>query len=221
MIKQLKVYTGEESFNLPRIDYDDWGNPVALELAKKKFHFLNDILISPGKIFRVTDIVENQQEIQKACNTTFDNSETAEFVNAVQGACQLADSLVEFSDISEADDLLVITHDKKKGKHILNLHILKKIMNSVLSEMDIINVMSKELSSFDYKGLSSIILSEDQSFTQKHLASLKGEIDHALKHRFLSQKTMDFVSFLGNLHDWTRKENTDILMMIDVVVLKV
>ena len=111
-----------------------------------------------------------------------------------------SNELVEFTDVDAAEDLVVISHIVENKKHSLNLYILKKIMNVILTERDIIETVGKELTSFEYNKLANIALSEDNLFNSLTLDDAKEEISHALRHRFMSSKTMGFVNFISKLN---------------------
>lgn len=199
MLKQLKVYGLEKEITLPDIDYDDWSNEVAMELAEHNLNFFNKLLISRGSLYRLSDLTENMAEIKKAVNTRFRNEKTGYFVSSVYEMYIFSNGLVQYSDINDSEDLIAVSHIKKGRNHYLGMYILNRIMNVVLSEKEIIETVSKELFSFGYRKLGNIALSEDQVFDTKYLVESRKEIEHALKYKFLSSKTMDFVKFLHSL----------------------
>lgn len=221
MIKQLKVYEIEETFNLPKLDYENWNNKVSLELANNGFHFLSKISFSINKLFRLIDLVENKEEIINASKTKFANNETYEFISSVYKLYSFCDHLIEFSDSQDSEDIVVISHRIINDNNVICLFILNKIMNVILSEKEIIEVLSKELVSFDYKGISNILLSEDKLFDAKELSLIEDEINHALRYKFLSQKTMEIIKFLDMLNKNINSSNKKVIFMMDILKIKV
>ena len=216
----MKVYELEESLDLPNIDYENWENPVARELADNGLSFLSRILLSQGSIFRVADILENKEEIMTSYKTSFLNKETKEFASSVFDLFRISNTLIEFSNMEETEDLIVLSHIKKKNKHTLSLYILKRIMNVVMTEKEVIEVIAKELSSFDYNNLANIAISEEKMFNLTSLALAKQEMEHALKHKLVSHKTMEFVKFLNNIYQKSitkKEEESKYIFLMDVV----
>jgi hypothetical protein len=220
MIKQLKVYEIEEQFILPKINYDDWSNPISVELAKKGFNFLSRLSLSVNKLYRLSDLVEYKHEIIKASKTNFLNKDTLNFIHSVFKLYTLCDHLIEFSDLEDSEDIVVISHRIFQGKNILCLFILNKIMNLILSEKEILENISQELISFEYKGIANILLSEDKIFNLNELSLIINEIEHALKYKFLSHKTMLIIDFLHKLYICDKKPNNKIILM-DILKVKV
>jgi hypothetical protein len=221
MIKQLKVYEIEELFPLPKIDCDDWSNYVSIELANNGFDFLSRLSLSLNKLYRLTDLVEFKKEVINASNTKFKNKKTYEFVNSVFNLYSLCDHLVEYSDYEDSEDIVVISHRIIDGNNKLCLFILNKIMNIILSEREIIEKLSKELISFDYSGIADIILSEDKLFSRENLDLIQDEINHALRYKFLSEKTMKIVNFLDTLSKNTKHSNNRFIFLMDILKIKV
>jgi hypothetical protein len=219
MIKQLKAYELEDAVDLPVIDYNDWSNPVVSELAEKNFPFLNRMLISKGGVFRLSDLTENKQEIMEAYKTPFKNIDTAHYIASVFKMLMIADQLIEFSSLDDSEDLVIISHKSKDGKDYLGLYILKKIMDVILSEREVLEVIGKELLAFEYKRLASIVLSEDMLFDLDYLDESKQEIEHALKHKLVSQKSIYFISFLNKMQKSSKDK--EIMFLMDLVKLPV
>lgn len=220
MIKQLKVYEMEDAFNLPKIDFNDWSNPVAIELADNGFDFLSRLLLSKDNLYRVSDLADNKSEIIQAFKTDFKEKATTDFISAVLKIYSITNDLVEFSNIKDSEDIMVIAHNKKNGKNRLCLYILKKIMNVVLSEREIIEVIGKELTAFDYNKLASMLLSEDALFDLANLEDARKEIIHALRYKFMSKKTMEFVSFLNKLYLNSKQNKSDFIFLMDLLKLE-
>jgi hypothetical protein len=219
MIKQLKAYELEDAVDLPGIDYDDWSNPVVTELAEMNFPFLNRMLLSKGATFRVSDLIDNKHEIMHAYKTPFKNLDTAHYIASVFKMYMITDQLIEFSNLEESEDIIVISHISKGGKDYLGLYILKKIMDVIISEREVLEVIGKELLAFDYPKLASIVLSEDQMFNLEYLATARGEIDHALKHKLVSHKSIHFINFLKKLSDGNKQK--EIVFLMDLVKLPI
>ena len=221
MIKQLKIYEIEDTFNLPKVDFDDWSNPVSVELAKNGFDFLSRLSLYVNKLYRLSDLVENKHEIISASKIKFSNNETNLYINSIFKLYSLCDHLIEFSDFEDSEDIVVVSHRKKGNRNFICLFILNKIMNIVLSEKEIIENLSKELISFDYKGIANIILSEEKIFDFNELNLIKDELTHALKYKFLSKKTMSVVSFLNTLRNNSYYTNKEVILIMDILKIKV
>jgi hypothetical protein len=220
MIKQLKVYEIEDTFVLPKYNYEDWSNPISTELANNGFDFLSRLSLSINKLYRLSDLVQYKHEILKAIRTNYTNRDTFEFIKSVFNLYSLCDHLIEFSDSEDSEDIVVISHRLIDGKNVLCLFILNKIMNIILSEREIIENLSSELISFDYKGIANIILSEDKIFSFVELSLIKHELEHALRYKFLSHKTMAIVDFLHKLYISNEHSNNKIILM-DLLKIKV
>ena len=221
MIKQLKVYELEDSLEMPNINYDDWNNPVAKELTDKGFDFLTRILLSKNSLYRVTDLIDNKPEIIEAYKKTFKNKETKLFISSILRLYSISNQLIEFSEIDDAEDIIVISHSHKNNKSSLCLYILKKIMNTVLSDREVIEVIGKELTAFEYNKLASFVLSEDSLFSISDLENAKEEIKNALRYKFMSEKTMQFVSFLNKLNLNSKQTKKDMIFLMDILKIQV
>lgn len=221
MIKQLKVYEMEDKFIMPNINYDDWNNPVALELANNGFDFLSRFFLSNNTLYRISDLIENRQEIVDAYKVEFLNKDTKIFINSLLSIYSLSNQLIEFSDIEESEDLIIFSHSKINNENYLCLYILKKILNTILTEKEIIEVIAKELTSFNYNKIASFLLSEDSIFRFSDLIDARSELKHALRYKFLSEKTMQLVSFLNKLSYQNLNNKKDIIFIMDLLKVPV
>jgi len=150
MFKQLKAYGLEESFPLPNLDYDDWSNEVVQEIAENNLPFINSLLIRKNKLLRISDLIDNKHEIIEAQKLKFKSRKTKECISSLLDLYRFSEELVEFSDLDASEDIVVISHIKNNGKDLINFYILKKVMNIVMTDKEIIEVIGKELSSFGF-----------------------------------------------------------------------
>ena len=93
--------------------------------------------------------------------------------------------------------------------------MLRKILDLILTDREIIEVISGEFSAFGYDRLAEIAMSENQLFNKEKLMSAKEEISAVLKERFLSEKSMKFAGFLHQLINDRKADN--LIFMIDMV----